>query len=193
MSEFIPKLKPETFDDFVAGLKVALDEHSKAWDTTAKCSICKRTYYPNRTNLARFGKKYGTLCSDCFHKKCHNDGLPKKFIKEQVEEYIKYSDDLNLYKPCYIWLPWLNEDEINLIKKEVDKFLEDREKAKRLKYENSLLKESKEFCDKKLGKQEESETITRGQLEIIIANLFAEFDKLKDRIDDKQDREMIFR
>lgn len=33
----------------------------------------------------------------------------------------------------------------------------------------------------------------RGQLEDIIANLFGEFDKLKDRIDEKSDREMIFR
>lgn len=193
MSDFIPERKPKSFDELVAGLRVALDEHDKLWNTTAKCSICKCTYYPNRANIARFGKKYEGMCSNCFHEKCHKEGLPKKFIKEQVEEYIKYSDDLDLYKPCYTWLPWLNEEEICLIKKEVDKFLEDREKAERLKYENSLLEEAKDFCNKKLGKQEECENITRGQLEIIVANLFAEFDKLKDRIDGKQDREMIFR
>ena len=185
--------KPKSFDELVAGLKVALDEHDKLWNTTAKCSICKCTYYPHRANIARFGKEYDGMCSNCFHEKCHKEGLPKKFIEEQAKDLLDYRKRETLYSPCYSFLPWLEENEIDIITKKADELKKKEEQKKADEYKSSLLKEAADFCDRVIGKQQEDETITRGQLEDIIANLFAEFDKIKNRINQKADREMIFR
>ena len=68
----------------------------------------------------------------------------------------------------------------------VKKAIEEAKKEEQRKadeYKSSLLKEAADFCDRIIAKQQNDETITRGQLEDIIANLFGEFDKLKDRID----------
>ena len=68
----------------------------------------------------------------------------------------------------------------------IKKAIEEAKKEEQRKadeYKSSLLKEAADFCDRIIGKQQKDETITRGQLEDIIANLFGEFDKLKDRID----------
>lgn len=194
MPEHIPQL--ETKDDFeklVNGLHEALEKQDKWLKETKHCSICNHTYEPNVMRLERYGKKYDSMCYECFKEKCHKDGMPKKFIEEQAESLLKYRKERTLYSLRYSFLPWLEDNEIDIIKKKADELEKKEEQRKADEYKSSLLKEAADFCDRIIGKQQEDETITRGQLEDIIANLFGEFDKLKDRIDLKADREMIFR
>lgn len=193
MSEHIPQL--ETKDDFeklVNGLHEAFEKQDKWLKETKQCNICNRIYQPNIMRLKRYGKKYDSMCYECFKEKCHKDGMPKKFIEEQAESLLEYRKERTLYSHCYSFLPWLENNEIDIIKKKADELEKKEEQRKADEYKSSLLKEASDFCDRVIGKQRRDETITRGQLEDIIANLFGEFDKLKDRIDRKADREMIF-
>ena len=107
----------------------------------------------------------------------------KKAIEEQAESLLEYRKERTLYSLCYSFLPWLEDNEIDIIKKKADELEKKEEQRKADEYKSSLLKEAADFCDRIIGKQQKDETITRGQLEDIIANLFGEFDKLKDRID----------
>ena len=194
MSEHIPQLKTkEDFEKFVNGLHEALETRDKWLKDTKQCSICNRTYQPNLIRLEKYGKKYDGMCYECFQKKCHTDGMPKKFIEEQAKDLFEYRKNQTLYSLCYSFLPWLENNEIDIIKKKADELEKKEEQRKADEYKSSLLKEAADFCDRVIGKQQGDETITRGQLEDIIANLFGEFDKLKNRIDQKADREMIFR
>lgn len=194
MSEHVPQLKTkEDFEEFVAGLHEALETHDKWLSETKQCNICNRTYQPNVIKLETYGKKYDGMCYKCFQEKCHKEGMPKKFIEEQAKDLLDYRKRETLYSPCYSFLPWLEENEIDIITKKADELEKKEEQRKADEYKSSLLKEAANFCDRVIGKQQEDETITRGQLEDIIANLFAEFDKIKNRIDQKADREMIFR
>ena len=194
MSEYIPQL--ETKDDFeklVNDLHEALEKQDKWLKETKHCNICNRTCQPNVMRLERYGKEYDGVCYECFQEKCHKEGMPKKFIEEQAKSLLEYRKERTLYSPCYSFLPWLEDNEIDIIKKKADELEKKEEQRKANEYKSSLLKEAADFCDRVIGKQQEDETITRGQLEDIIANLFGEFDKLKNRIDGKADREMIFR
>lgn len=193
MSEHILRL--ETKDDFekpVNGLHKAFETQDKWLKETKHCNICNRTYEPNVMRLKRYGKKYDGICYECFQEKCHKDGLPKKFIEEQAESLLKYRKERTLYSLCYSFLPWLEDNEIDVITEKADELEKKEEQRKADEYKSSLLKEAADFCDRVIGKQQEDETITRGQLEDIIANLFGEFDELKDRIDRKANREIIF-
>lgn len=193
MSDYIPQLKTkDDFEEFVNGLHEALDKQDKWLKETKQCNICNHTYQPNVMRLERYGKKYEGMCYHCFQENCHKEGMPKKFIVDQAENLLEYRKERTLHSPCYSFLPWLEENEIDIITKKADELEKKEEQRKADEYKSSLLKEAANFCDRVIGKQQEDETITRGQLEDIIANLFAEFDKLKNRIDRKADREMIF-